>query len=112
MRLRQNPQWRKNSVETNDQYVVFADIINKINRSSGKVLISTQTSTTVMMTQKLIALLLLSQPDFCTRLVLSVCAHPSRHLHELNVDHGPEDDASQVQDSGDGHLPNLAQPLL
>ena len=40
VRLRQNPQWRKSSVETNDQYVVFADIINKINRSSGKVLIS------------------------------------------------------------------------
>ena len=52
------------------------------------------------------------QPDFCTRLVLSVCAHPSRHLHELNVDHGPEDDAGQVQDPGDGHLQDLAQPLL
>jgi myosin-1 len=34
-----NPQWRKTSVATNDQYVVFADIINKITRSSGKVTI-------------------------------------------------------------------------
>ncbi len=37
VRLRQNPQWKKTSSDTNDQYVVFADIINKITRSSGKV---------------------------------------------------------------------------
>lgn len=37
VRLRQNVQWKKISVESNDQYVVFADIINKITRSSGKV---------------------------------------------------------------------------
>lgn len=37
VRLRQNVQWKKICVETNDQYVVFADIINKITRSSGKV---------------------------------------------------------------------------
>ncbi|XP_059485076.1 unconventional myosin-Ia-like isoform X4 [Neocloeon triangulifer] len=36
VRLRQNVQWKKICVETNDQYVVFADIINKITRSSGK----------------------------------------------------------------------------
>lgn len=36
VRLRQNVQWKKISIETNDQYVVFADIINKITRSSGK----------------------------------------------------------------------------
>lgn len=38
VRLRQNVQWKKISHESNDQYVVFADIINKIARSSGKVL--------------------------------------------------------------------------
>lgn len=38
VRLRQNVQWKKISVESNDQYVVFADIINKIARSSGKVI--------------------------------------------------------------------------
>lgn len=38
VRLRQNVQWRKISIENNDQYVVFADIINKITRSSGKVI--------------------------------------------------------------------------
>ncbi|XP_017783623.1 PREDICTED: unconventional myosin-Ib isoform X2 [Nicrophorus vespilloides] len=36
VRLRQNVQWKKICVETNDQYVVFADIVNKIARSSGK----------------------------------------------------------------------------
>jgi hypothetical protein len=36
VRLRQNPQWKKVCLETNDQYVVFADIINKITRSGGK----------------------------------------------------------------------------
>lgn len=38
VRLRQNIQWKKICTETNDQYVVFADIINKITRSSGKVI--------------------------------------------------------------------------
>jgi hypothetical protein len=37
VRLRQNVQWKKICVESNDQYVVFADIVNKITRSSGKV---------------------------------------------------------------------------
>lgn len=37
VRLRHNQQWKKVCAETNDQYVVFADIINKIARSSGKV---------------------------------------------------------------------------
>ncbi|RZC34920.1 unconventional myosin-Ia, partial [Asbolus verrucosus] len=36
VRLRQNIQWKKICLESNDQYVVFADIINKIARSSGK----------------------------------------------------------------------------
>jgi len=36
VRLRQNPQWKKMCGNTNDQYVVFADIINKITRTSGK----------------------------------------------------------------------------
>lgn len=38
VRLRQNIQWKRICTETNDQYVVFADIINKITRSSGKVM--------------------------------------------------------------------------
>lgn len=37
VRLRQNVQWKKMCVATNDQYVVFADIINKVSRTSGKV---------------------------------------------------------------------------
>jgi len=36
VRLRQNPQWKKMCSDTNDQYVVFADIINKITRTGGK----------------------------------------------------------------------------
>lgn len=43
VRLRQNIQWKKISMENNDQYVVFADIINKITRSSGKVNIMRKT---------------------------------------------------------------------
>uniref|UniRef100_T1IUX4 Myosin motor domain-containing protein n=1 Tax=Strigamia maritima TaxID=126957 RepID=T1IUX4_STRMM len=35
VRLRKNAQWRKICAETNDQYVVFADIINKVTRSGG-----------------------------------------------------------------------------
>lgn len=40
VRLRQNVKWKKTANETGDQYVVFADIINKITRSSGKVFFS------------------------------------------------------------------------
>ncbi|XP_037791222.1 unconventional myosin-Ia-like [Penaeus monodon] len=36
VRIRQNAQWKKLAAETNDQYVVFADIVNKITRSAGK----------------------------------------------------------------------------
>ena len=39
--LRRNPLWKdvltKNSLHKMDRYVVFADIVNKINRSNGKV---------------------------------------------------------------------------
>ena len=37
LRLRQNLKWKRIAGETGDQYVVFADIVNKITRSSGKV---------------------------------------------------------------------------
>lgn len=37
VRLKQNSQWKKMSCCGNDQYVVFADVINKITRSTGKV---------------------------------------------------------------------------
>ena len=39
--LRRNPGWKdvilKNHLHKMDRYVVFADIVNKINRSNGKV---------------------------------------------------------------------------
>ena len=39
--LRRNPSWKdvlsKNSLHKMDRYIVFADIVNKINRSNGKV---------------------------------------------------------------------------
>jgi hypothetical protein len=39
--LKRNHQWRdvltRNSLHKMDRYVVFADIVNKINRSNGKV---------------------------------------------------------------------------
>lgn len=39
--LRQNALWKKICMETNDQYVVFADIINKISRTNGRVSVLT-----------------------------------------------------------------------
>lgn len=53
VRLRQNVQWKKICIENNDQYVVFADIINKIARSSGKV-ISTDFDSIILYCAKLI----------------------------------------------------------
>ena len=37
VRLRQSVRWKRCSQELGDQYVVFADIINKITKSGGKV---------------------------------------------------------------------------
>lgn len=55
VRLRQNVQWKKLSVESNDQYVVFADIINKITRSSGKfvpILLVVSTTSMLLLDQR------------------------------------------------------------
>lgn len=55
VRLRQNVQWKKMCVEHNDQYVVFADIINKITRSSGKfvpILLVLSTSSMLLLDQR------------------------------------------------------------
>lgn len=40
VRLRQNIQWKKLCMSLNDQYIVFAGIVNKITRSTGKVSIN------------------------------------------------------------------------
>lgn len=37
VRLRQHIQWKKTAMQSDDNHVVFADIVNKITRSSGKV---------------------------------------------------------------------------
>ncbi|KAH8388643.1 hypothetical protein KR093_011737 [Drosophila rubida] len=55
VRLRHNQQWKKVCAETNDQYVVFADIINKIARSSGKfvpILLVLSTSSLLLLDQR------------------------------------------------------------
>ncbi|XP_037946319.1 unconventional myosin-Ib [Teleopsis dalmanni] len=55
VRLRHNPQWKKICIETNDQYVVFADIINKITRSNGKfvpILLVLSTSSLLLLDQR------------------------------------------------------------
>ncbi|XP_035795364.1 unconventional myosin-Ib-like isoform X3 [Anopheles albimanus] len=55
IRLRQNIQWKRVSCEHNDQYVVFADIINKIARSSGKfipILLVISTNSMLLLDQK------------------------------------------------------------
>lgn len=38
VRLRQNVRWKKLMEHSSDAYVVFADIVNKVNGSSAKVL--------------------------------------------------------------------------
>ncbi|XP_055589131.1 unconventional myosin-Ia-like [Uranotaenia lowii] len=55
IRLRQNVQWKRVSCEHNDQYVVFADMINKITRSSGKfipILLVVSTNSMLLLDQK------------------------------------------------------------
>lgn len=55
VRLRQNSQWRKLVNETSDQYIVFADIVSKITRSSGRlvpVLFVVSTSSMMILDQR------------------------------------------------------------
>ncbi|XP_045110459.1 unconventional myosin-Ia-like isoform X3 [Portunus trituberculatus] len=55
VRLRQNGQWKKLASETNDQYVVFADIVNKITRSAGKfvpILLALSTNSLLILDQR------------------------------------------------------------
>ncbi|XP_050702341.1 unconventional myosin-Ia-like [Eriocheir sinensis] len=55
VRLRQNGQWKKLAAETNDQYVVFADIVNKITRSAGKfvpILLAVSTNSLLILDQR------------------------------------------------------------
>ncbi|XP_071519306.1 unconventional myosin-Ia isoform X2 [Panulirus ornatus] len=55
VRLRQNAQWKKLASETNDQYVVFADIVNKITRSAGKfvpILLAVSTNSLLVLDQR------------------------------------------------------------
>lgn len=40
VRLRQSVRWKRTSNEIGDQYVVFADIVNKITKSGGKVFVN------------------------------------------------------------------------
>jgi hypothetical protein len=35
--LRQNSKWKKVAYDTNDQHLVFADFVAKVNRKNGKV---------------------------------------------------------------------------
>ena len=76
VRLRQNPQWKKICTETNDQYVVFADIINKITRSGGKVK-NLRTSFTFYPEFSYIKSIILSNVNFepFNLFFLSVCAN-------------------------------------
>ncbi|CAM1324369.1 MYO1A (predicted) [Pycnogonum litorale] len=55
VRLRQNIKWKKMSVETHDEYVVFADILNKVTRTNGKcvpTLLVVSTSSMLVMDQR------------------------------------------------------------
>lgn len=83
IRLRQNIQWKRVSCEHNDQYVVFADIINKIARSSGKV--SGCTNTALQIIRR--AVIIVSEH------IRTVHSDIVGHLDELNAPAGSENDA-------------------
>ncbi|XP_047736684.1 unconventional myosin-Ia [Hyalella azteca] len=55
VRLRQNAQWKKIAADTNDHYIVFADIVNKITRSAGKfvpILLAVSTNALLVVDQR------------------------------------------------------------
>ncbi|KAG1705488.1 Unconventional myosin-Ib [Nymphon striatum] len=55
VRLRQNLKWKKLSSEAHDEYVVFADILNKVTRTNGKcvpILLVVSTSSMLVMDQR------------------------------------------------------------
>lgn len=75
-------------IESNDQYVVFADIINKIARSSGKV-------------RHLLHLYLDDLLSYCDILVRS---YPIGDIDKINVSIGSTDVTDQISYSCDGNL--------
>ena len=98
VRLRQNPQWKKICTESNDQYVVFADIINKITRSGGKVK-NLRASFTFYPEFFKIKIKILLNVNFkpLNLFFLSVCANIICDIHQLDANSGPKDHANQIQ---------------
>ena len=59
VKLRQNTKWKKIASETNDQHLIFADIVMKINRKNGKMvpnLFVLSTSAMLVMDQRTLAI--------------------------------------------------------
>ena len=98
VRLRQNPQWKKICIETNDQYVVFADIINKITRTGGKV------KDMIFTFAEYLRLI------FCFFTTL-VRAYLICDLHLIDVNHGPADDGNQISHPSGRDLQAVTQPI-
>lgn len=96
VRLRQNVQWKKISMENNDQYVVFADIINKITRSSGKV------SRLDMQSQE-------ARDEITSP--FAVCANSISPVHQLDVVIGPAYIANQISSTCLRDLSSFAEPF-
>ena len=93
VRLRQNPQWKKICTETNDQYVVFADIINKITRSGGKVC---YTLFFIPITKYIIVQMYIAVIDYFLSYQISVRSNIICDIYKFNADHGPTNYANKI----------------
>lgn len=96
VRLRQNVQWRKMCVESNDQYVVFADIINKIARSSGKV-------------SRFLHINFIVHLIYC---IILVCSYPLGDIDEINAGIGSTDVTDQISYPCNGNIQNVLVALF
>lgn len=102
VRLRQNSQWRKLVNDTSDHYIVFADIVSKITRSSGRVTIS-------LIFKNLIEIR--SNKSFVTTKFCTVGSGSVCGVDQFHDDPRPTDVEHQIPGTGIRYRPHFAQPF-
>lgn len=108
VRLRQNAQWKKLCISSNDQYIVFADTINKITRSTGKV------SCFFLYIQcNSFANLLCCFFYYQIFVVYNFtdCSHTDGIVHQFIITAGSENVTNKIPHSRHRNLPAIIEPL-
>ena len=109
VRLRQNLKWKRTASESGDDYVVFADIVNKVSRSSGKVCGNTAWQPTRSLIINAFFLLPYCDDDDDD---LTVCAETLGNQYVVHDCPWSANSAGQVQNTHTGHHEVVLESLL